>query len=532
MAICTPAELRPNAPNSEKKLFTALKTLSDDWRIYAHVVWQSARNGRQGDGEADFIAIHPQSGILIVEVKGAGISIERGEWFSTNNKGRFPIKNPYEQAVVSKYALIKFLGDLGMTHVPIHHAVSFPDDSDMGQLGTYGIPNITWWRGDLSDMSKTIRQCLAHWNARCRLTTADIKKLDALLAPTVTFKRRLCDVVGDVQQVLLQLTDEQQRLFEAIQRNRRAVVQGGPGSGKTLLSIARARRLKGEGFRTLWTCYNELLAGTVAEQLKGDIDDVRTFHSLCMKEIHKAGIDLPARLDPEFWSDDAAALLVEAAARNGTSFDAVIIDEGQDFNQSWIDALELLVRETTDAPIYIFADVQQLLYPRTWVLPNSTFLDLQTNCRNSKSIARRVAAIFGDNVQSAGSAGPEPIFSELTEPRRLIDRIESRVGHFIEEEGLAFSQITVLLDDDQVCRALRQRYAGPYPFTDHGKHGVAVETIHRFKGLENDVIIVGLSRGDRYAEDELRRLGYVAFSRARAILLVVGDPRTKGILNW
>lgn len=532
MATCTPEMLRSDAPGSERKLFAALKTLSDEWRVYHHVVWQSARNGRQGDGEADFVALHPRSGLLIIEVKGAGISIERGNWFTTNNDGTFPIKNPYEQAIASKHALIRFLADLGLGHVPVHHAVCFPDASDSGQLGTYGVPEITWWSPDLRGIERAVTRTHMHWSAKCRLSLAEIKKLDGLLAPTVSFSRRLVDEVGDVHTVLLRITDEQHRLFNAIQRNRRAVIQGGPGSGKTLLSIARARRLKAEGFRTLWTCYNELLAASVADQLKGDAEEVRTFHSLCIKEIRRAGIGLPEKLDATFWSEDAPALLVGAAAQNGTSFDAIVIDEGQDFEQSWIDALELLIKDTREAPLYVFADVQQLLYRRSWALDHSTFLDLQTNCRNSVPIAQRVAAIFGDQVHSSGAGGPEPVFSELVDTKRLIDRIETRVGHFIEQDGLSFRQITVFLDDDQACQSLRQRYAGPYAFTQYGKHGVAVETIHRFKGLENDVIVVGLCRGDRYSADELRRIAYVGFSRARAILLVIGDPRLKALLNW
>jgi hypothetical protein len=50
-----------------------------------------------------------------------------------------------------------------------------------------------------------------------------------------------------------------------------------------------------------------------------------------------------------------------------------------------------------------------------------------------------VAAIFGDQVHSSGAGGPEPVFSELSDAKRLVDRIETRVGHFIEQEGLCGS---------------------------------------------------------------------------------------------
>ncbi|WP_122879286.1 nuclease-related domain-containing protein [Burkholderia pseudomallei] len=96
--------------DSEKRVAAALQRLSDDWTVLHHVSWQSKRGGRQGDGEADFVLVHPRKGILVLEVKGGGIEIETGRWFTTDRNGRrFAIKNPFEQAVASKHALVGWL---------------------------------------------------------------------------------------------------------------------------------------------------------------------------------------------------------------------------------------------------------------------------------------------------------------------------------------------------------------------------------------------------------------------------------------
>ena len=42
-----------SAPSSEKAVFAALTKLADPWHVFHSVAWQSLRNGKQGDGEAD-----------------------------------------------------------------------------------------------------------------------------------------------------------------------------------------------------------------------------------------------------------------------------------------------------------------------------------------------------------------------------------------------------------------------------------------------------------------------------------------------
>lgn len=527
MAIFKP----PFAPKqaSEVPLFEALHDLPDEWRVYGSVIWQSLRDGREGDGEVDFVLCHRAYGLLVVEVKGGEIYVENGSWFRKTGRGPKSITNPFQQITTNKYALLAFLRDHDLGRVSINHAVCFPHSSDRGQIGTYGDPAVTWWSGDLLDARAAVSRTIKHWNMRSEMSPSQLLKIDQLLAPTVDFKLVLADAVGHINKSLLKLTDDQLKTFRSIQRNRRAIVRGGPGTGKTLLSVARVKRFATEGFRVLWTCYNELLAKVVAAELKGTADAL-TFHSLCMREAGKAKIALPRLLDDEFWHKTAPELLVLASATNGTSYDAVIIDEGQDFDQNWIDALQAIGSASVDPPIYIFLDQQQQLYTRSWSLPNCTEFELEENCRNTRPIATRVNRLseFPDAV--GGADGPEPIFSELSEARRILDRIEDRASDLIENGKLSAAQITVLVDDPQIQSKLFERYAGPSPFVPYGQRGVVVETIARFKGLESDVVIVALTKDTDLAA--LRAAAYVGFSRAKALLVVVASPKLKSLLKW
>ena len=74
--------------DSEQRVANALKRLPGGWIVLHHVSWQSKRGGKQGDGEADFLLLHPNKGMLVIEVKGGGIDVAAGRWFTTNRHGK------------------------------------------------------------------------------------------------------------------------------------------------------------------------------------------------------------------------------------------------------------------------------------------------------------------------------------------------------------------------------------------------------------------------------------------------------------
>lgn len=52
------------------KVLLAFQSLPDDFRIYHRKTWYSF-DGREGvrEGEADFLVLHPELGMLVLEVK-------------------------------------------------------------------------------------------------------------------------------------------------------------------------------------------------------------------------------------------------------------------------------------------------------------------------------------------------------------------------------------------------------------------------------------------------------------------------------
>jgi hypothetical protein len=118
---------------AERKVFDALSKLGAPFVGFYSVAWQSRRDGRASDGEADFVIAHPELGILVIEVKGGGIAFnaETGEWTTTDRYGESFVIDPVEQARRSHYTLLHKFKELPewdrSRFLTIGHAVCFPD---------------------------------------------------------------------------------------------------------------------------------------------------------------------------------------------------------------------------------------------------------------------------------------------------------------------------------------------------------------------------------------------------------------------
>jgi hypothetical protein len=533
MAMMYPPRPKDAIEHSEKLLWDAFQKLDDRWRVFHSVVWQSPIGRRQGDGEADFVLLHPDHGLILVEVKGGTITVEDGQWFTTNRSGRFPIKNPFDQISRNKYALRNHIQNLDppIKVPPLFHAVAFPSGSVPGDIGTYGPRDIVIDASDLPAPATALDRIVTHWQAKASLSSSECQSITSLLAPTVTVRSRLKNELASVDAKLIELTQQQVQTLQMLRRVRRAAIVGGPGTGKTVLAQERARRLADDGFSTLLVCYNKPLGDRLASDLEATPGVTGgTFHSLCLRLARSAGISVPDIPTDAWWRSGAPDVLVEAAARSNFAVGAVVVDEGQDFPPDWYHALQMLLDDPDEGPFYVFSDSQQAVYVPGWRLPAAwPEFPLDVNCRNSLQIARKVAAVFGDEPLTLGTEGPAPAFvvADVDEMPDLISDIAARL---VEEEQVAPSQIAVLSNDRSLVDRLRKRVVASTSFVELGKRGVVVETIQRFKGLEADVVVLALVAP--MPKDEACLLAYVGMSRAKGMLIVIGDSETRAELRW
>lgn len=526
-----PEYIPENCSRAELKVRNAIE--NSEGLVAVHQVnWQTIRNGKPSDGEADFVILVPELGIITLEVKGGGIDVEKGRWYSTDRHGtRHDIKNPVEQAKDSKFALIHFINKScpRLKNIKIVHAVAFPDITFSSDLGMDCPRNIVLDRGCLLDIKASVSKICDHWNAKSHLISSDIDFIVNKILPTKVIRRSFLDEIGEGNKSIIELTRQQVKVLRGLSRNARAVIIGGAGSGKTIMSIEKSILLAEQGFDVFLLCYNQLLKQHLDSATHDSKVRVETYHSLVESEAKKADIPLPVTRDEDWFENKAPSILIEAFIKNNTSINSLIIDEGQDFSNSWIESLHVAFRDE-NSPYYIFMDPHQDLYRRGSTIPKDMpCFELSRNCRNSTAIHEKVSKVYFDNDEPSGVAGPAPTFIEMQKKSKALVKVEVIVEDLFRN-GVIASQIVVLTNDIQLLSQLRELIIEDSIVTRFGESGIHAETINRFKGLERDFVILVLSER---ASSELDKADcYVGFSRARLGLYVIAPRKFLDSSNW
>jgi Nuclease-related domain/PhoH-like protein len=249
--------------DSERRVLSRLRQLDDSWLVFHNIKWQALRRGRQGDGETDFALFHPHNGILVIEAKGGDVVVEDGNYLRRQpSGGLYPIQDPFEQAASCKRHLSNFLGAQveGLGSGPrVGRAVAFPHVRIEQGLGPQAPREIILDAGDLEHIERSLSRLVDYWKPPQRLTDAQLARIRKLLFPSVTVRRLLRDELADAAAALVELTNEQYEILDAIGGNRQALILGDAGTGKTLLAVERTRRLADLGASVLLICFNQLL---------------------------------------------------------------------------------------------------------------------------------------------------------------------------------------------------------------------------------------------------------------------------------
>ena len=120
--------------SGESKALLALQSLPDDFRVYHRKTWYSFDGGVR-EGETDLLLLHPELGMLVLEVKGGRVAFDgrAGTWTSTGRDGTVhEIKDPFAQAqrnvkaLAAKAAALTVEGQ-AMPEFVHGHGVVFPD---------------------------------------------------------------------------------------------------------------------------------------------------------------------------------------------------------------------------------------------------------------------------------------------------------------------------------------------------------------------------------------------------------------------
>lgn len=557
MARCFPEPARATSESkAELELFRSLdEQLGPDFVVLHSVAW-IARPGGAGprEGETDILILHPTHGVLVVEVKGGRVSLDYRDrtWRSTDRHGvEHEIKNPFDQARHGKFSILEKINEnrawkkLAIGRFMVGYAAFFPDVGDADRLRGPDAPGeLIGDRGDLSALSAWINQVFGFWAAEegpvRPIGKNGIDVLVALFARAATTRPLLSARITDEDAARLTLTERQASILDVLRRQRRAMIAGGAGTGKTLIAREKATRLAAEGLRTLLVCYNRGLADHLREQSAGiEGLDVATFHQVCHRWIARA----KERLGRDLLSDARNALpgadefhqqmplaLANAVDALGPRYDAIVVDEAQDFGDEYWLPLEMMLTKPDESMLYVFLDENQDIYRRSSNIPvPGEPMVLDRNCRNTDAIHSAAYIHYrGSPVeppQISGVAVERLVAADLTTQAKAIGGVVTRL---LTDEAVKPHDIAILLCDpsDRLERERALQHL-PLPKTaklgrieDFEKERLTVDTVARFKGLERGVIILWAFDRPNLSAD--RETFYVGMSRAKSVLYLCG----------
>lgn len=520
--------------SAEVRVYRALQTqLPESFTVYYSRPWRKRLpSGNVVEGEADFVVASADWGVLVVEVKGGSVARDgpRDRWTSTDRHGvTYNIRNPVLQVRQSMHVLLDRLKRFpwfAERYINIGYAVILPDCGQPAfELGIEMPMEMFAWAQHMDGLRKRLLRMLwpstqDHGTQYEAVGEEGLKILDELLAKSFSLELRFGAVLGQGKRRIIELTTNQFWVLDALDRNIRVAVSGGAGTGKTILAFERARRTARHGARTLLVCFNKGLADTVnsARDLPSALT-VRTFHSLAGSLCQQAGIGITEPSDSRrstFYTEELPNAFLNAIDRRpDLRFDAIIVDEAQDFEESWWVPIQLLLRDAKTSSLYVFYDDNQNIFHRESPFLNDlpSRFQLTRNLRNAASVFASFSAYYKGSHYEAGNDLPGDVsfHGGINTQAALMAFIERLVTF----EQIPLSEIVVLS-----CTTVEGSVFGLQGISGSTISGeaVRVESVWRFKGQEAPVVVLT----DLASALNSREILYTALSRAQVRLCVVG----------
>lgn len=534
---------------SERDVARALtEGLPADCLVIHSYPWlrESEWQGRKhiNEGETDFLIIHPSvGGLLTLEVKGGDVRYdnERMLWYRPGQKKT--VKDPFTQASKGmhyfKTQIMKQLAtERGQEPFSFGYAVVFPDCDYSGPMPPGANNSILLGRSDMEKLGEKLTKALRLWgNDPAPLSREKVQKIKQAVFPEFHICQVLSRKVAHDEEILIRLTENQINILQMLAAWPQALIEGVAGSGKTLLAMTQAQRFAAEGRKVLFTCFNRKLAdwlqSLVPEDYRANLL-VKNFHSLARDMCQRAGVDFKIPEDKakmhDFWRLDVPALILEAAANLDQTFDAIVVDEGQDFMPEWWDALHCLNTGGAQGRFYVFYDPAQNIFAgNNFCAPLTTPpFRLPHNCRNTREIAKHCSSIINTAIAVMPNApqGTPCTIKTVASESEAIHLLQKTLDAWIHE-GMKLSQIAVLSLHKRADTLLKgKQKVGNCKISDNinkwqANETALFETIRSFKGLEADAIILYAMPEPDSDEHFSRADYYVAASRAKHLLHII-----------
>jgi Nuclease-related domain/AAA domain len=560
--------------DGERRVAEALDRLDDGWTVYVQP--------RLGLDVPDFVAVHDRHGVCIIEVKdwaprryrsgtSAVIEFSRGDgtWQVTAEKPRYQAYR-YRTAIHDQFFALP--DDDPDPPQAVRSVVILPKQSTRDAVRLLEAVQVTAKEetvrvlgGDaLHDPVALVR------GPGCpRPPRQSIARLERHLAES--------SLMIELREPL-RISAGARNIERNTSNARFRRVRGPAGCGKTFGLAARAAKLASQGQRVLVLTFNVTLSHYLRTLVTARCRDYAAnptlvtctnFHGLCRRVVDDAGLVgiTPRAHDhlPPFDQTVARAADVLAAGFD-CRYDAVLIDEGQDFTLDWWNLLRRDVLVDGGEMLLVADPTQDVYGKRAWTEEarmlgagfSGPWTELEGSYRMPADLVQIVnefAEQFLDGERLVAGVPRDRL--EITGPSAVTCRrwryvgptgnVGRHVGLAVvdlldHDPGLSPSDIVFLCETHaeglQAVRVLEAcGHAVHHMFgTDDADRsrrkrrfwpdapGIKGSTVHSFKGWEARALVIGIRQ-----TAESRRLAYVALTRVKADRL--GRPAYVSVVN-
>ena len=558
--------------------------------------------------EPDFLLFSDEVGLVIFEVKDWTLEQIREadpQYFILDMGGKAEKRrNPFQQArdyFADVMNRLKEDGVLlssdprfrGKVKIPVNCGVVFPNINkyEYKQKDLHKVidPDKIFFCDDLHPQSD-------HWadpSGRCVLealkrmftprfsfhvTGRELDRLKGVLFPVVRLElpdRGAKEKREEDRRRLRVLDHNQEALARKIEGGHR-IVTGPSGCGKTLVLVHRAALLKQynpEIKNILFVCYNITLVNYIKRLFadkkvplgEGGVE-VMHFFELCAKIL---GETIQYEKQDQAYYDTVVQLALDKAQTGSLRYEAILIDEGQDFSDEMFKTAISLLNPKTDN-LMIALDDNQNIYRggQAWknlgIRAQGRVHKLNYVYRNTIEIARFAQRFMGESGTSSSMSfraseardgihtgsqpelfpdyfdyhGPQPELKQFTGAKAIVDYVATRIKA-LADEGLPLSEIAVLYTVKEPYEDIKE----PLPELighaleakgilsnwisedyktkknyDITTNRVTISTIQSAKGLDYAcVFLLGLDspKVGEWSAEVAKNLTYVGITRAR-----------------
>jgi Nuclease-related domain/UvrD-like helicase C-terminal domain len=513
---------------AERAVWEALcEQLPDDAVVFHGLRLQDRRH----EHEADLVVLLPGAGWAVIEVKGGDVRRQDGEW-QQRQQGIWHRIDPVVQAQDCRHVLQRSLGRYAAQaeHSRAVHLVALPDrEADAGFEAPELPRALLIDRQDLKDLDHRLRQAIElHGAGNAPLTPAATVEMTRLLTGPNLAAADIFAFHAEHEERVRQMTQDQTSILGFLRNQHRVAVVGGAGSGKTWLALEQTRLLAKAGQSVALVCYSRGLAHFLERVVTGwkpaeRPSYVGLFHDLPVRW----GAPLGAENDSAWFEEELPSLLGDLAADRPAKdrFDSIVVDEGQDFSESWWPPTLLALKDREAGGLYVFLDEGQRIFNRLGSAPiQMAPIPLDHNIRNTKRIAQVFGSLGVEQSKYEGLQGP-PVRFVACRSDDAIDAADTAVEHLTQVEGWPPGSVALLTTMHR--HPVQTEMVEGVGWDGYWDDFFAAEDVFYghvlgFKGLERPVVVLAVN-GFRDVS-RAREMLYVGLSRARTQLVVCGDP--------